>query len=109
MAIKCLVGTVVGILFLTFLYGSVFWILRPFFRGIFSGVHVSIFQIIGMNLRGNPPILIIDATLILQKSGTPSTLNEVEACYIVNRGKVNDPQTLARLVPKYREEVEKKR
>jgi len=59
-----------------------------------SSGSASMFEIVGMRLRGNPPLLIIDAYLALLHSGEQITLRDVESCYIVNRSRITDSHDL---------------
>ena len=60
---------ILGIAILLFLY--IFFVIIPirhWIAAIFSGVHVSIFSLIGMRLRQVPPQLIVDAMIQTQKA-----------------------------------------
>jgi len=92
---------------LLFLVGIVLFI-RPWLRARLGGaldVHVA--HVVGMRLRGNPPMLLIDAYLKLLHSGKQTTIQMVESCYIANKGRVPDVDTLVMLIPEFEQEVEK--
>ena len=75
-------------------------IARPFLRALFAGGKVTIAQIIGMNLRGNPPLLIIDAYVVLLHSGVQITVSELESLYMANKYFIHDAQSLVELAKK---------
>ena len=74
---------ILGIAILLFLY--IFFVIIPirhWIAAIFSGVHVSIFSLIGMRLRQVPPQLIVDAMIQTQKAGIDISSDILEAHYL---------------------------
>jgi uncharacterized protein YqfA (UPF0365 family) len=71
---------------------------RPWLRAKMTGGRASIFDIIGMRLRGSPPSLLIDAYQSLLVQGVEAGLGEVERAYIVNRGRVATADDLVQIV-----------
>ena len=61
------------------------FLLRPWLRAVLNNTPVSVAHIIGMRLRGNPPILLIDAMIALTRGGVSTTIAEVEGVYVDNR------------------------
>ncbi len=87
--------------------GSVFMllllqlILRPWIKAILTSCPVGLMNIIGIRLRGNPVNLLIDAYIILRKSGHDTAMGVVECIYINNRLKIKTPEDLAELTVKH--------
>ena len=78
-----LIYIILGIAILLFLY--IFFIIIPirhWIAAIFSGVHVSIFSLIGMRLRQVPPQLIVDAMIQTQKAGIHIPSDILEAHFL---------------------------
>jgi uncharacterized protein YqfA (UPF0365 family) len=76
---------------------------RPWMRGFVSGAPVSLVQILGMRLRGVPPLLIVDALATLVHRGHPfnSRLSaQAESLFLAQRGLIRSPEHLADLVEK---------
>lgn len=59
-----------------------FVFLRPWFKGVASGVPLSIVDVLGMHLRGVPPGLIINAHIMTVKAGCPIPLPNLEAHHL---------------------------
>jgi hypothetical protein len=51
-----------------------------------------------MRLRGNPPMLLIDAYISLRRAGIPTTIVAVEETYIDNKNRVSTSDDLVELV-----------
>jgi uncharacterized protein YqfA (UPF0365 family) len=84
--------------------------MRPWLRArLGGGSDVQVAHVIGMRLRGNPAMLLVDAYLKLLHSGKQTTIQMVESCYIANKGRVLDVDTLVMLVPRFEEEIKKKK
>lgn len=75
-------------------------IAKPFLRALFAGGKVSLAQIIGMNLRGNPPLLIVDAYVVLLHSKVQITVSELESLYMANKYFIHNAQSLVELAKK---------
>jgi uncharacterized protein YqfA (UPF0365 family) len=98
-----------GLLFLLVAVGFLIGLLtvfRPWLRGMLSQAPVSLIEVVGMSLRGNPPGLLVDVLIILRHRGVMVSAAEVERTYIA-LGK--QPMTAAELAERvqksHREEV----
>jgi len=103
MAVVALIGAVLVLFVLLIMVAIFASSLGPWMRGFFSGVPVSIIQILGMRLRGVPPRLIVDALVTLVHRGHPydRTLSRhAESLYLAQRGLIQSPEHLADLVEK---------
>ena len=83
--VQFLIGLVVivGVIFaIMFLYFLNIWI-----RAVAAGAHISIFNLLGMKLRGIPPALIVNAKIMVVKAGLKIETSELEAHYLA-RGNV---------------------
>ncbi|MGD9873579.1 MAG: flotillin-like protein FloA [Kiritimatiellia bacterium] len=65
------------IIIFTFIYFLKVWI-----RALMSGARVSIFNLVGMKLRGVNPTLIVDARIRAVKAGLPLTSDQLEAHFL---------------------------
>jgi uncharacterized protein YqfA (UPF0365 family) len=63
-------------------------VVRHWLREFLHGLPVSLFQILGMRLRGNPPFVMIDAYIQLRRAGEEVTLTELEHTYIDSRSRI---------------------
>lgn len=82
-------------------------LLRPWRHAFFSGVQVSLVQILGMRLRGNPPQLLVDAYIMLIKANVKVQIAYVEVVYIENKNRSDTPEQLAEMVKIYLEKYNK--
>jgi uncharacterized protein YqfA (UPF0365 family) len=76
---------------------------RPWLRAFLSGAPISVFQLLGMRLRGVPPGLIVDALVTLVHRGhghDPRRCGIAESIYLAQRGLIQSPEQLADLVEK---------
>jgi uncharacterized protein YqfA (UPF0365 family) len=83
--VQFLIGLVVivGIVFaVIFLYFLNIWI-----KAVAAGAHISIFNLLGMKLRGIPPALIVNAKIMVVKAGLQIDTSELEAHHLA-RGNV---------------------
>jgi len=83
--VQFLIGLViiVGVIFaIIFLYFLNIWI-----RAVASGAHISIFNLLGMKLRGIPPALIVNAKIMAVKAGLEVETSQLEAHHLA-RGNV---------------------
>ncbi len=55
-------------------------LVRKWLRAVLHGVPVSFIRIVAMRLRGNPPVLLIDAYIALKRAGIAGTIGDVETC-----------------------------
>jgi len=79
-------------------------LVRPWMRAFMSGAPISLFDVVGMRLRGNPVTLLIDTYLMLKWKQIPATIAEVERCYMENRNIEPSSEELMRLVAEERGE-----
>lgn len=102
-----ILGVIVGAVAVLVLF---VWLrfLRPWLRARLSCGEVSLATIIGMCLRGNSPTFLIDAYLALLHSGQKTTISMVESCYIANKNRITDVETLVQLVPEYERQMKEK-
>ncbi|MFM7070855.1 MAG: flotillin-like FloA family protein [Planctomycetota bacterium] len=77
----------IALMFFTSL-ALVVWVIKPWLRAFMHGVPVSLFHILGMRLRGNPPTILIDAYIKLHRAGDEVTLAELEHTYIDSRSRI---------------------
>jgi uncharacterized protein YqfA (UPF0365 family) len=73
-------------------------VVRPWLRALGHGTPVSMVSIIGMRLRGNPPVLLIDAYIALHRASVATTIADVENTYIDNRTRVRNSEDLVHFV-----------
>ena len=80
----------------------VFFVLlaRPWLRAFLYRTPVSLVVIVMMRLRGNPPMLLVDAYITLKRSGSPATITDVELTYVDNKTDVLSSDDLVELVKK---------
>jgi uncharacterized protein YqfA (UPF0365 family) len=71
---------------------------RPWLRAKMTGGRVSVFDILGMQLRGSPPALLIEAYQTLLMQGVKVSIGQVERDYIANRERVATAGDLAQIV-----------
>jgi hypothetical protein len=70
----------------------------PWIRAFTSGAPVSVIEILGMRMRGNPASLIVDAHVKLLHSGVRTNIGDVESTYIAHKREIRDSQQLVKLV-----------
>ena len=75
-------------------------LVRPWLRAALHAAPVSLTSILGMRLRGNPTMLLIDTYIALKRSGIPATISDVENAYIDARNRVSTSDDLAELMKK---------
>lgn len=83
--VQFLIGLVVivGVIFaIMFLYFLNIWI-----KAVAAGAHISIFNLLGMKLRGIPPALIVNVKIMAVKAGLKIETSELEAHHLA-RGNV---------------------
>jgi len=81
--------TIIILVVLIFL-GIFFYFLKVWIRALAAGARVSIFNLVGMKLRGIKPVVIVDARIMATKAGLQVATNDLEAHYLAggNVGKV---------------------
>lgn len=73
--------TIVVLVVLIFL-GIFFYFLKVWIRALAAGARVSIFNLVGMKLRGIRPVVIVDAKIMVTKAGLVVDTNDLEAHYL---------------------------
>ena len=83
---KVLILALAGVMALFFALSLVvfFFNLRLWIQALLCGVPVSIFDILGMRLRGTPAKLVVHAAIALQQRGEKVTTEEVERAYLAH-------------------------
>lgn len=76
-----LITVVIVIIVLIFL-GIFFYFLKVWIRALAAGAHVSLFNLVGMKLRGIKPVTIVDAKIMATKAGLTVNTNDLEAHYL---------------------------
>ncbi len=71
-----------------------FYFLKVWVRAVMSGARVSLFNLLGMKLRGVPPTLIVDARIRAVKAGLNVSTEELEAHYLAGGNVINVVQAL---------------
>ncbi len=96
-----ILGLIVGVCVLLSLklIGNFF---RPWLRSYFSACPVPLFHVIGMNLRGNPSLMLIDTYITLRKDGVDTSIYEVEYVFMNRRVQVSCPSDLVEFVNEHR-------
>lgn len=88
----------------------VFWLLSGLFghwiRAFMSGAPISVFQLLGMRLRGNPLPVIVHGYIALRQRGVRATVQEVESVLASYPGRVFTALELADLVQELKAEQE---
>lgn len=74
-----------------------FGVISPWIRSFLSGGRISLFQVIGMRLRGSPASLIVDAHVSLLHRGEAIRIQEVESRYLAHRGRIHSSRELVEL------------
>lgn len=98
-------GIFIGAGFILTLH-SIILLLRPWRHAFFADAPVPMPQIIGMRLRGNPALLLVDAYILLRKTDVNVQIGYVEVVYIDNKNAIDSPEKLAELVKRYLKENE---
>ena len=78
--------------------GLGFLVIRPWIRLRMTGGKGSLLSIISMRLRGNPPMMIVEAYTSLLHSGEDVRLREVESVYVAKRTAITDARDLMNYV-----------
>ena len=76
-----LITVAIVIVVLIFL-GIFFYFLKVWIRAMAAGAHVSLFNLVGMKLRGIKPVTIVDAKIMATKAGLTVSTNDMEAHYL---------------------------
>ena len=74
------------------------WIVAPWIRAYASGCPLLVSQLVGMRLRGVPPMTVVDAYVALRKLNVPTTLDHVQAFYLAHRANIKNEQDLVKFV-----------
>jgi len=98
-------GVVTGVV----LAGVVYWvttvlsIFRPWLQVLLSGGKASVFQILGMRLRGTDVKLVTEAYIMLVQRGQTVSLEQVESQYLARKNAITESQDLLQLVEQNQE------
>ena len=87
-----LIAIVFGVLYVS--YGRI-WL-----RSLSSGFFVPFPEMLKMRLRGLPPALIVEAYILLNKTGVPITTGDLEALYLEHPDRIRTSSDLVALVTK---------
>lgn len=71
---------------------------RPWLRAFLFGVPVSLLELLGARLRGNPPALLVDAYISLKHAGEEVTFRDVELAYFDGRSRIFTSHELVEVV-----------
>ncbi len=71
-----------------------FSFMKVWVRAWMSGAHISLFNLVGMTLRGVVPKLIVDARIRAAKAGLPLTSDQLEAHFLAGGDVINVVQAL---------------
>ncbi|RCS44482.1 MULTISPECIES: flotillin-like FloA family protein [Pirellulaceae] len=93
-------GILTGLLLAVILYwvSTVFNIFRPWLQVFLSGGKASLFDIIGMRLRGSDVKLVTEAYIMLVQRGQKVSLREVESQYLARKNSIMDSRDLLQIV-----------
>lgn len=100
-----IVGAIVGLASagIFSLIGKLF---RPWLRSCLCVCPVPFFVILGISLRGNPALLLIDSYITLRHEGVDTSIREVESVFMNRRVRVSGPDDLVQFVKEYRKNQE---
>lgn len=84
---------ILGVGVLIIVWAFLFFI-RVWIRAWMSSARVSLFNLLGMKLRGVPPNLIVDARIRAVKAGLPLTTDNMEAHYLAGGNVIKVVQAL---------------
>lgn len=93
-------GVLAGILLAVLLYWAftVLNIFRPWLQVFLSGGKASLFDIVGMRLRGTDVKLVTEAYIMLVQRGQKVSLREVESQYLARKNAIMDSRDLLQFV-----------
>ncbi|MBA2116057.1 flotillin-like FloA family protein [Bremerella alba] len=93
-------GLLSGLLLAVVLYwvSTFFSIFRPWLQVLMSGGKASVFQILGMRLRGSNVKLVTEAYIMLVQRGQKVSLSQVEAQYLARKNVIMNSQDLMQIV-----------
>jgi uncharacterized protein YqfA (UPF0365 family) len=94
MRILMMVLGIAAVIFAVIVLGLFFYFLKVWVRAWMSGARVSLFNLLGMKLRGVPPTLIVDARIRAVKAGLNVSTEELEAHYLAGGNVLNVVQAL---------------
>ena len=104
-----IVAVAILAVFALILFTVLLLLVRPWLRAALNAVPVSLLHIVAMRLRGNPPMLLVDAYIALNRAGRSVTISDVEKVYIDNRNWVSTSNDLAELVQQREDVTERMR
>ncbi len=85
-----IIGAIIALIFVMLF----FYFLKVWVRAWMSGAHVTMFNLLGMKLRGIPPTLIVDARIRAVKAGLDVDTDSLEAHYLAGGNVINVIQAL---------------
>ena len=97
-AVGAILAALLGLFILLFAIVFFFMAFRPWLRALLYGTPVSVFQIMQMRLRGNPPMLLVQAYIKLRRAGMPVTIRDVEAAYVDAKTRISTTEQLVELM-----------
>jgi hypothetical protein len=62
------------------------------------GAHLPFREVLGMRTRGTPPDVIVDAYVMINRSGMPTTIAALEDIFITERHRIHDAFDLVHVV-----------
>ena len=93
-----IVAVAILAVFALILFAVLLLLVRPWLRAALNAAPVSLLHIVAMRLRGNPPMLLVDAYIALNRAGRSVTISDVENMSIDNRNWVSTSNDLVELV-----------
>lgn len=93
-------GIFAGLILALILYwlSTLFNIFRPWLQVFLSGGKASLFEIVGMRLRGSDVKLVTEAYIMLVQRGEKVSLREVESQYLARKNSIMDSRDLLQIV-----------
>lgn len=99
----------VMVIFLIAMLVAIVWmtivLVLPWTRSFLFGLPVSFLSLLGMRLRGTPPMMIIDAYVVLRHSGVNVTPRDVELVYTANRDDITTSSDLIQIAKQFANET----
>ncbi len=77
---------------------SAFGTLRAWLSAEAHGVHLPLWEVMSMRARGTPPDIIVDAYVMISRSGMPTAIASLEDIYITERHRIHSAFDLVHIV-----------
>jgi hypothetical protein len=77
---------------------SVCQVCRAWMSAELHGAHLPFREVLGMRTRGTPPDVIVDAYVMINRSGMPTTIAALEDIFITERHRIHDAFDLVHVV-----------